>query len=59
MTEIYSAPMNLYSNSAFRHLLLNHKCDYVFTEMIHVKHIDDISQINKIKTTENDAKNIE
>ena len=56
MTEIYSAPMNFYSNSAFRHLLLNHKCDYVFTEMILVKYIDELSQVKKIKTAENDAK---
>ena len=50
MTELYCAPMNLYSNFCYRHLLLKHQCDYVFTEMILVKHIENKSQLEKIKT---------
>jgi tRNA-dihydrouridine synthase B len=46
----YLAPINKYNNHVFRHLILNHGADYVFTEMIHAEYLGEENTRLRIKT---------
>jgi tRNA-dihydrouridine synthase B len=51
---LYSAPMNLFSNYLFRHLLLKKGCDYVFTEMIRFDRFEEELNRKKLNVLEGD-----
>lgn len=45
--KYYAAPINMLSNKIYRHILLKHKADFVFSELIRIDKID--QEINKDK----------
>ncbi len=51
---LYFAPINLFSNYVYRHLLLNHGADFVFSEFIMIRDLDKAIQQDKIKIIEED-----
>lgn len=50
----YAAPINVISNKAYRHLLLNYQADYVFSELIRIDKLDYEKRNNKLETIEGD-----
>ncbi len=50
----YAAPINVASNKAYRHLLLRHKADYVFSELIRIDKIKYEERKNKLEVIEGD-----
>ena len=51
---LYFAPMNFLSNYVYRHLLLDHGADYVFSELILIKDFDKEVKNDKLKIFDSD-----
>ncbi len=56
MIPLYFAPMNMYGNYVFRHILLECGADFVFTEMIGLENLEKEFQNNKFELYPEDAK---
>jgi len=57
MTPLYFAPINLFGNYIYRHLLLQHECDFVFSELIMIDRLDNERKNDKFKIVNEDIKN--
>lgn len=51
---LYFAPINQFSNFVYRHLLLKHGADYVFSEYIMIRDLDKAIQKNKLEIIKED-----
>jgi tRNA-dihydrouridine synthase len=52
--KLYFAPLNFLSNYVYRHLLLKHKADFVFSELILIKDFDKEVGKDKLKIFDSD-----
>lgn len=51
---LYAAPINIYSNFVYRHLLLKHGADFVFSELIKIDFFEKEIEKDKLKYIEED-----
>lgn len=51
---LYLAPINLFSNYIYRHLMLKHGADFVFSEYILIKNLDKAIQEDKLEIIKKD-----
>ena len=54
MHKLYFAPINCYGNHIYRHVLLNHGVDYVFSELIRMDQVDKEILNNKLDIIKED-----